>query len=122
MPRLLVDVDGWVCVFVQARCRGGLFLDSARDGDKVPISHEDQMSTLRQVFQAADRRERQRRRKPKPKPHPPDQTAVLAATHTLNAALDVADCVGKAAVADVTSLLAGCEGDREALGSAKDTQ
>ncbi|KAK9905596.1 hypothetical protein WJX75_002717 [Coccomyxa subellipsoidea] len=50
-----------------ARCRGELFPNARSDHDKVPVSHEDQMSTLRQVFQAADRRERrerQQRRKP----------------------------------------------------------
>lgn len=52
---------------LQARCRGELFTENRYDGDKVPISHEEQMSTLRQVFQAADRkerRERQQRRRP----------------------------------------------------------
>jgi hypothetical protein len=52
---------------LQARCRGELFPNARSDHDKVPVSHEDQMSTLRQVFQAADRRERrerQQRRKP----------------------------------------------------------
>ncbi|CAL8471980.1 g11522 [Coccomyxa elongata] len=44
-----------------ARCRGELFLDTHHHHDKVPVSHEEQMSTLRQVFQAADRRERRER-------------------------------------------------------------
>ena len=39
-------VSGWA---VQARCRGELFIECSRLDDKVPISHEDQMSTLRKV-------------------------------------------------------------------------
>lgn len=83
-------------------------MDAARDGDKVPISHEDQMSTLRQVFQAADRRERQRRRKPRP--HPPEQpSAVSAATDTLNAVLSSAEGGEEITHADVTKVLASAE-------------
>ena len=33
----------------QARCRGDLFIECSRLDDKVPISHEEQMSTLRKV-------------------------------------------------------------------------
>ncbi len=34
---------------MQARCRGELFIECSRLDDKVPISHEEQMSTLRKV-------------------------------------------------------------------------
>ena len=34
---------------VQARCRGELFMECSRLDDKVPVSHEEQMSTLRKV-------------------------------------------------------------------------
>lgn len=34
---------------VQARCRGDLFVECSRLDDKVPVSHEEQMSTLRKV-------------------------------------------------------------------------
>ncbi len=34
---------------LQARCRGELFIECSRLDDKVPISHEEQMSTLRKV-------------------------------------------------------------------------
>lgn len=34
---------------LQASCRGELFSDAAKQDAKVPVSHEDQMSTLRQV-------------------------------------------------------------------------
>ena len=41
-------LDSSACA-AQARCRGDLFIECSRLDDKVPISHEEQMSTLRKV-------------------------------------------------------------------------
>jgi hypothetical protein len=97
----------------QASCRGELFADAAKQDAKVPVSHEEHMSTLRQVFRAADRRERQRRRRPPnqahPHPHPPplpkepvqspyaaaaqQQEAPQAAAPAADAAVAAAQCL-----------------------------